>query len=71
MEFIIGLYLVGVFISFGVAIEFKEKEQSWFYFFWVALIFSFLSWINIGTFIGEYCNNQDKNKAAAKSEIDE
>lgn len=68
MEVILGLYLVGFFISLGVAIEFKEKKQSWFDFLLVALIFSSLSWINIGTVIGEYCNNQVKKESETKSE---
>jgi hypothetical protein len=54
MEFIIGLYLVGYFISFGIALEFKCLAKSRRSIYVAAAIFSFLSWINIGTLLGEF-----------------
>jgi hypothetical protein len=55
MEFIIGLYLVGYFISVGIAFSFREKSESWLSTLNVAIIFSLLSWVNIGMAIGDFC----------------
>lgn len=70
MEFILGLYLVGYFISFGISLEFKELTQSPFKLYCTAIIFSLLSWINIGTMLGEiyikYLDDEPETKTAKK-----
>jgi hypothetical protein len=66
MEFIIGLYLVGYFISFGIAMESEKVTESKTKMYFTAIIFSSLSWINIGTMLGEaYIKylDDDKNKS--------
>ncbi len=64
MEIIIGLYLVGYFISFGIALEFKEYTNSKHKLYVTSFIFSLLSWVNIGTMLGEiykkYLDNDPK-----------
>lgn len=62
MAFILGLYLVGYFISIGIAFGFKEEKDSWLDIFGLALFLGLLSWINIGLLIGYVCNNFLKKK---------
>ena len=62
MEFIIGLYLVGYFISFGIAFGYKEESESWWDTLGFACFFSILSWINVGLMIGDLCKLYLKEK---------
>lgn len=69
MEFILGLYLVGYFISFGIAFGFKEKKESWWYTFQFACFISMLSWINIGIIIGDFANKYLKSDKTEDDEV--
>ena len=71
MEFIIGLYLVGYFISFGIAMEFKELTESKYKHYCTAIIFSLLSWINVGTMLGEVYNKYLDNEPKPEKQINE
>lgn len=55
MEFIFGLYLVGYFISFGIAFAYKKESESWLSTLILAIMFSLISWINIGLAFGDFC----------------
>lgn len=52
MTFLIGLYLVGYFISFGMTLSAVDKNDWATYM--AAFFISFLSWINIGTVMGDF-----------------
>lgn len=63
MEFILGLYLVGYFISFGIVFGFKEKDESFWFTFSFGFFMGFLSWINLGLLFGDVCRKYLKNEA--------
>lgn len=52
MILLLGLYLVGYCISFGMALAVIDKNDWATYA--TAFFVSFLSWINIGTAIGDF-----------------
>lgn len=61
MGFILGLYLVGYFISFGISFGMKEEKDSWWDTFGFACFLGLLSWINIGLAIGDYFKKHFKD----------
>lgn len=52
MIYLLGLYLVGYCISFGMALAVIDKKDG--PTFMTAFVISFLSWINVGTAIGDF-----------------
>lgn len=56
MIILLTAYLVGYFISFGIAFGFKEEKDSWWSTFSFAIFLGFLSWINIGLLVGDLFN---------------
>jgi hypothetical protein len=68
MEFIIGLYLVGYFISVGIAFGFKEEKDSWLETFGFGLFLGTLSWINVGLIIGDVCKKYLKEPKSINNE---
>jgi hypothetical protein len=68
MEFLIGLYLVGYFISVGIAFGFKEQNETWLGTFNFACFIGFLSWINVGLLIGDVCKKYLKEYKPTNNE---
>lgn len=71
MEFIFGLYLVGYFISFGIYFAYREKSESWPSTLVLAIMFSLISWINIGLILGDFCKqylSEDGNPEIKKTD---
>lgn len=69
MEFLIGLYLVGYFISLGIAFGFKEESESWWHTLKFGCILGFLSWINVGLLFGDVCKKYLNEPKPNKDEV--
>lgn len=62
MEFILGLYLVGYFISFGIAVTYKKSDESLSFALFVSFMFGFISWIGVGLVLGGFDQKSSQQK---------
>lgn len=64
MEFILGLYLVGYFLSVGIVFSFREENEPLRFTIGAAIFVSLLSWIAVGLAFGDMRNehHQPENK---------
>lgn len=49
----VACYLIGCFISAGIAFGMKKQDESWGETFGFAIFLGILSWINVGIIIGD------------------
>lgn len=68
METILGLYLVGWFISFGISLGMKDEDESWPEALGLAVFLGVMSWISVGMVIGELHNKHIKDETKNKED---